>query len=186
MCPTFVTVKATDISPTEFGVLFTRYRNRFVSVAVSYVRNRPDAEDLVAEAFTKFWDDRETIELYGPPEAYIRGSVRNKCLDYLRTLVTREKVEQTLQEERRRAIQVEMDYLREEDSSWMFEPEVQETFRHFLNEIPDLRRQIFCAVKYDGLTYNETALRLGISPRKVKREISIVLNDLRKALKGSF
>lgn len=160
-----------------------RYRKKFISVAASYVRNESDAEDIVAEAFTKFWDNRETIELSGTPEAYILSMVKNKCLDYLRSAATRERIEQHIQNEKLRAVQVEIDILASDDNNWMFEPEVRKSFHGFLNELPELRREIFSAVKFDGLTYNEAALRLGVSPRKVKKEISAVLNSLRAAVK---
>ncbi len=61
---------------------------------------------------------------------------------------------------------------------------MRDIFNGVLNELPELRRRIFCAVKFDGLTYVEAAIHLGVSPRKVvKREVSAVLNGLRSALK---
>lgn len=60
---------------------------------------------------------------------------------------------------------------------------MRDIFNGVLNELPELRRRIFCAVKFDGLTYVEAAIHLGVSPRKVKREVSAVLNRLRSALK---
>lgn len=179
-------MKATDISPTEFGHLFAKYREKFISVASSYVHNISDAEDIVAEVFTKFWDNRATIEIAGSVEAYLLAMVKNKCRDHLRNVSTRLKNEGIIQTELYNAIQSEITVLNNGNKEWLFDPDVRDTFKSFLNELPELRRRIFCAVKFDGLTYVETALHLGISPRKVKREVSAVLNGLRSALKDCF
>lgn len=47
------------ITAQEFSRLFIRYRDRFVSVAMSYIRDEVVAEDIVAESFTNFWDNRD-------------------------------------------------------------------------------------------------------------------------------
>ena len=46
--------KTLIISPPQFGEIYRRNRDKFVTVAKSYVREEHVAEDIVAEAFTKF------------------------------------------------------------------------------------------------------------------------------------
>lgn len=176
-------MKATDIGPTEFGYLFAKCRDKFISVASSYVHDTSDAEDIVAEVFTKFWDNRATIEITGSVEAYLLAMVKNKCRDHLRTISTRLKSEGDIQSELYNAIQAEIDVLDHGSKEWLFDSDIRDIFNGVLNELPELRRRIFCAVKFDGLTYVEAAIHLGVSPRKVKREVSAVLNGLRSALK---
>lgn len=45
---------AKDITPNEFGRLFLKYRDRFISIARSYTRDEVVVEDIVAESFTNF------------------------------------------------------------------------------------------------------------------------------------
>lgn len=63
--------KTLIISPPQFGEIYRRNRDKFVTVAKSYVREEHVAEDIVAEAFTKFWDNRNEMEEVMLPEAYI-------------------------------------------------------------------------------------------------------------------
>lgn len=172
-----------DLSPAEFGFLFGKYRAKFVSVALSYVHNRSDAEDIVAESFTKFWDSRDTLVIKGAPEAYILTMVRNRCLNFLRDKAGRARIEQNMMEEEKRAIQAEINALERIDTDRLFDPEFRNIFKNILDELPEPRRQILSVVKFEGLTYNEAALRLGISPWKIKRELSAALNSLREALR---
>ena len=172
-----------NLSPTEFGILFGRYRSKFVSVAMSYVHSRIDAEDIVSEAFTKFWDSRDKVDIKGQPEAYIMTMVRNSCLNHLRNKAGRARIENNIKEEEKRAMQSEIYALERMDADALFDQDFRELFKSILYELPEQRRKVFSAVKFDGLTYNETALRLGISPWKVKREISAAIRSLRNALK---
>lgn len=176
-------VNMKNLSPTEFGILFGRYRTKFVSVAMSYVHSKIDAEDIVSEAFTKFWDLREKVDIKGQPEAYILTMIRNKCLNYIRDKAGRARIENNIKEEEKRAMQSDIYALERMDADVLFDQDFRKLFKNILHQLPEQRRRIFSAVKFEGLTYNETALRLGISPWKVKREVSAAINSIRKALR---
>ena len=74
----------TDINPLDFGKLFMKYKDSYIAIARSYVRDLAVAEDIVSESFTTFWDKRENIDIKTSPEAYILRSVKNRCLNWLR------------------------------------------------------------------------------------------------------
>ncbi len=40
-----------------------------------------------------------------------------------------------------------------------------------LANLPDLTREVFCLIKLDGLSYRESARRLGLSERQVERHL---------------
>lgn len=170
------------MTSAEFSDLFARYWNRFILISASYVRDRKAAEDIVSDVFTKFWDDRNRITLQGPPEAYILRMVRNRSLNYLRDNLSHERIQNSIKDEQLCALQVEADSLSENTADWLFSPEIGPVFQTFINNLPPLRRKIFNYAKFEGMTYAEIAVRLGVTPRKVKREISAVLNCLRNVL----
>ena len=74
----------TDINPLDFGKLFMKYKDSYIAIARSYVRDLAVAEDIVSESFTTFWDKRENIDIKTSPEAYILRAVKNRCLHWLR------------------------------------------------------------------------------------------------------
>lgn len=171
------------VTPIEFGRLFVEYRDKFVSIAFSYIHDRASAEDIVADSFTRFWDMRESIVLTGPPQAYILASVRNRCLNYLRDKANRMRIEQSIQDRAMKIFTAEINSLASKELDWLFNSEIEETFTGFVASMPEERKSIFLASRKDGLTYNEIALRFGFSPRKVRREISKALESLRQVLK---
>ena len=172
-----------DMTPQEFGALFTRYRDKYVTIAMSYVRDQSVAEDIVAESFTAFWDNHDRIELRTAPEAYILQAVKNRCLNHLRDRMTRMRIRQEMHTDAYKALIVETEMLASEDLGFLFEADVAKIFREFLSSLPMQTRDIFCASRFEGLTYNEIAEKYGITPRKVKREISQTLSRMRARLK---
>lgn len=174
---------ASSISAEEFGRLFLRFKDKFISIACSFTRDRAAAEDIVTESFTAFWNGREHIELKSLPEAYVLQSVRNRCLNYMRNKAVRMRIEGDINSVSARAVEMEADILSEESISFLFRDEVQEIFMNFMKTMPDLTRKIFLASRMEGLTYNEIAERYGVTPRKVKRDIQKVLESMRVSLK---
>ena len=174
---------ASSISAEEFGRLFLRFKDKFISIACSFTRDRAAAEDIVTESFTAFWNGREHIELKSLPEAYVLQSVRNRCLNYMSNKAVRMLIEGDINSVSARAVEMEADILSEESISFLFRDEVQEIFMNFMKTMPDLTRKIFLASRMEGLTYNEIAERYGVTPRKVKRDIQKVLEIMRISLK---
>lgn len=176
-------MRANNISSRQFGELFLKYKDKFLAIAVSYIRDETAAEDIVVESFTNFWEKREEIELTTLPEAYIMTSVKNKCLNYLRDMETRMRVEQRMQDNAYKAVQAEISIMESEDMNRLFYSEVAKIFKNLMEAMPELTREIFYSSRFRDMTYNEIAEKYGVSPRKVKREIQKVLEDIRTSLK---
>ncbi len=171
------------ITCQEFNSIYTTYRNKFCSIAKSYVRDATVADDIVDECFTNFWDNREKITLTDIPEAYILQSIKNKCLNHLRDKANHMRIHQQMQENAYRAMMMEIDFLVHDNMGILFENEVRNIFMNKLKTCPELSRKIFMASRFQNMTYDEIAAKYDISPRKVKREIQKMLEMLRKELK---
>lgn len=69
----------------SFDQLYAEYKDRFILIASSYLRDKTSAEDLVTDCYMHFWENRKEIcaSTKNIP-AYILGMVRYKCIDALR------------------------------------------------------------------------------------------------------
>lgn len=172
-----------NISAQEFGQLFLRYRDKFVSIAMSYLRDEVAAEDIVSECFTNFWDMRDRIEITTVPEAYILQSVKNKCLNYLRDKSTRMRIQQQMHSDSYRAVMAEIGVLGKNEFGIIFRSDIAAIFKKMMDEMPESTRRIFFSSRFEDLTYNEIAAKYGVSPRKVKREIQHVLEIMHISLR---
>ena len=172
-----------EITSQEFGQLFRKYRDRFIAIARSYVRDEVAAEDIVAESFTVFWDSRKEIDIATVPEAYILQMVKNRCINYLRDKANRLRIQQKMHEDSYKAIMAEIGVLGKDELGLIFRSDIATIFKNLLDSIPESTRDIFLASRFENLTYNEIAEKYGVSPRKVKREIQHVLEIMRISLK---
>lgn len=172
-----------EITSQEFGQLFLKYRDRFIAIARSYVRDEVAAEDIVAESFTVFWDSRKEIDIATVPEAYILQMVKNRCINYLRDKANRLRIQQKMHDDSYKAIMAEIGVLGKDELGLIFRSDIATIFKNLLDSIPESTRDIFLASRFENLTYNEIAEKYGVSPRKVKREIQHVLEIMRISLK---
>lgn len=88
----------------EFGELYKRYKARFESFAVGYVQDRLIAEDVVADAFIYYWENRSRLDADCNAAAYILTTIRHKCLNYLRALQVRMRVHNEVGDLQRRVV----------------------------------------------------------------------------------
>ena len=68
-----------SIDLVSFNKLFTEYHERFVRFAYTYVDNYMEAEDIVMEAMTYYWEDM-TLVLGGNPRAYMGTAIKNESV----------------------------------------------------------------------------------------------------------
>lgn len=181
-----ILMRIPDINPQDFGKLFMKYRDSYVAIARSYVRDLAVAEDIVSDCFATFWDKRESIDLRTSPEAYILRAVKNRCLNWLRDNAKFVQAEGSLDPETNLKIKSmlsEISILESPGMADFFGSEVEAIFKDFLSEMSDLPRGIFLSSRFEDLTYDEIALKYNVTPRKVKREIQKSLEKLRSCLK---
>ena len=75
--------------------VYAEYRTYFVRIAVSYVRDRMVAEDLVSDTFLKIWESRTETTPRNLP-AYLLTALKRKCLDYLRDQAIHLRIQQNM------------------------------------------------------------------------------------------
>lgn len=173
---------ASEITAEEFAELFLRYRERYISIARSYTRDYEAAADIVTDCFEAFWNSRSCLELKSLPEAYILQSVKNRSLNYLRRTDVRMRAGDLQDTEMLKILELDMAFLGEDHTSFLFEAEVHSIITKCLASFPNETREIFIASRWGGHTYQEIASICNVSERKVKRDISKVLAALRIAL----
>lgn len=162
--------------------MYGKYSARFIEIAMSYLQDRMEAEDVVSESFMTFWDSRETAELPESLPAYILGIVKHKCLDHLRSRQSSQKrtfniYEQACMDAKVRILQ--NDSLTQK----LFEDEIVTIFERELQKMPPMTASVFYASRVEGKTYKEIAEALGIPVRTVTREIQNGLAAMRRSLK---
>jgi RNA polymerase sigma-70 factor (ECF subfamily) len=134
-----------------------------------------DAEDVVQEAFVQLWQARNTC--HGLVRSYLYGTARHLALDLRRHGAVRPRSAGRL-----RPAQLAQPPPRPDE---IFDGRaLAETVEHVLAGLPQRRREVFVLVRYHGMSYQETAEVMGISPQTVANQMSAALGELRRALES--
>lgn len=157
-----------------FRLLYARYYRRLVGYADRFVQSREEAEDLVQDAFVKFWEKRRALENVSV-SALLFTMVRNGCINYLKRQALLDIrgvdwLENLGGEERLFHLDfcpgVEMDFLYKE---------LEAQIPIVLGSLPERSQEVFLLSRREGLKNREIAERLAISTTAVEKHIKRAL-----------
>ncbi|HKB56629.1 MAG TPA: sigma-70 family RNA polymerase sigma factor [Lacunisphaera sp.] len=142
--------------------------------ARQWTRSFADAEDVVQEAFIRYW--RHQRQLPGDPQALLITSIRRAALDQARR-------------EARRVAREEKSGGGLEEHSFMFDPqpgddaERRQEIEAALQHLPVEQREVLVLKIWNELTFEQIAETLGIPPNTAASRYRYALAALRKELK---
>lgn len=163
----------------EFDISFRLLYLPLGMYALRIVNDAESAEDIVAEAFTKAWQQIESGKEFDNFKSYMYRSVRNGCISFLRnkkdilsldTMVTSDSQTD------------ELGNIPEVDEETVDTSMRDAKIWNAIEELPERCREVFLLSKRDGLTNEEIAEELGISIKTVKNQMTKAYGRLREAL----
>ncbi|MDQ6479421.1 RNA polymerase sigma-70 factor [Dyadobacter sp. LHD-138] len=82
---------------SDFQILFSTIYNGLVYFACNILDDRDDAEDIVQDAFVKYWNSKDEIAPdIAAQKSYLYSTVKNSCLNFLRHKIVAKKYEDQL------------------------------------------------------------------------------------------
>ncbi len=157
----------------EIASIYASEYGRLQKLVSHLVRNRATSEDLVHQVFLKVMAQEEAPNNW---PAYLNRAVRNLALNHLRDNVHKSEVSLA-------------DHDFSEIADGMPTPEVIALYRSELRRVlkavaalPIRRREAFVLNKFEGLSYDQIAVRQGISRNTVISQIVSALVDLKHHL----
>jgi len=158
-------------------LLFRRLYPRLVSYANKYLNNTDEAEEIVQEVFFRIWKDREKLDDRKSINGYLFKAVKNNCFNLLQHW----KVENKYAD----LINYVYQSLPEENNAYenFIAQELEIDFQKALHHLPVECRKIFELSRFEGLKYQEIAVKLNISIKTVETQMSRALQKMRLQLK---
>ena len=166
------------ITLENFERLYSEYKPRFIIIARSYIRNNMAAEDIVTDSFLYFWENKDKLNITTTIQAYILGSVKHGCLEWLRNQKNRLKIQQQIHTTAYRSIKAKITVLESTNPEASFTAEIKSIIECQINKM----RQSFLYNRSEGKTYQEIAEITGINVRNVTANIQRALAIMRIAL----
>lgn len=167
--------------PHGLEEVYAEYRTYFVRIAVSYVRDRMVAEDLVSDTFLKIWESRTETTPRNLP-AYLLTALKRKCLDYLRDQAIHLRIQQNMHQTSARVVGERIARLEANDPQNLMMSEALAIIERELRRMPEQRRRIFIAHRYEEMSYREIAAVYELSEGQVTYELRAAKEALKDYL----
>ena len=166
---------ARNDDPVAYKELFLSFYNPLLRFALTLVKSRELAEEVVSDVFMNIWEKRKRIDSITNLKVYLFIAVKNTSLNYIskqRKNLT-DKVDEA-------DIEFESIYFNPEQL--MVTAEMVARIRAAVDELPPKCKLIFKLIKEDELKYRDVAEILGISVKTVESQIAIALKKIGQAI----
>ena len=165
----FIGLKRRD--EAALSVLFDTYYEKLYLFAEKYIYNSDKAHDIVQDVFLKIWENAERLELTSSIQHYLFASVRNGCLNYLKSLQIEDRNNRKYAEA----------YIESQNVDMVDDEELLARVRQVLDELPEKCREV-CLLRFvEGYKYAEIAARLDMNENTVKAQLHRGMERLKQA-----
>jgi RNA polymerase sigma-70 factor (ECF subfamily) len=155
-----------------FEWVVERFREPLQAFARRLQPGQVEPEDIAQEAIAQIWLRRESLRPDGSVRAFLFTTVRNLSLNARRMVAIRATHRSDLP--RPQAFRSPL-----ED---VLGSELRKITDDAIRGLPPRRRQVFTAVKLDGLSHREASEALGISPQTIANTLNAAMMELRSSL----
>lgn len=154
-----------------FEYFFEKYSKVLFHFSYKLLKSRVDAEEIVQNVFLKIWEKRSQVN----PEQPFRP--------YLFTIALNDIRKSFIEKAKREMFKVELfDFLVEQAN----DSDEELNFGYYLklldqeiDRLPEKRRAVFLLLKKEGLTVNEAANFLNVSPKTVENQLTAAIKTIR-------
>lgn len=158
-----------------FDTIYEKYCRRLFGFVIRYVKQEPDAEEIVQDVFVKIWENREKINAYSSFESYLFTISYNSAISLLRKRIHEKKYLEHLKH-------IQQEYIAPELTDELYFNELNSKIQSLLSELTPRQKEIFLLSREQGLTHDEIAKKLGISINTVKNHMVSVLSFLKSSI----
>ncbi len=158
--------------PTEgaYTALYERNADMVFAIALSYLRSREDAEDVVADVFAQIFEERTEFQNLQHERAWLITAVKNRCRNHLRHWSRKQRTDEEIPE------QVRSD-----------EAKVRlHTVMDIIAQMPERYRLPLVLHTIQGYSVSETAQILNTKESTITTRISRAREILNKKMGGEL
>ena len=159
----------------KFKERFEVYYPMLCRIAVGYIPDTQECEDIVQECFIAVWNNGKHNLEEKEFLSYMVRAVKNNCISFLR----KPKLQMvSLEETSETSLQTMVQAC---DAEPMNNPD--EVLQQVLSVLPPKCKEVFLLSKLHGLKYQEIATELGISVKTIENQMGKALKLIREHLK---
>lgn len=160
---------------TLYGGCFTP----LLRFAVSIVKTKEAAEEIVADIFIKLWEQRNKLSAIQNLRVYLYVSVKNACLNYLSK---KNKDIITYFDD----YEVDTAIVETNPEELLITAEMKRKIEEAIDNLPPRCKMIFRLIREEGLRYKEVSEIMDISVNTIDVQMAIAVKRIAKAINLDF
>lgn len=157
-----------------FNKLFRCFYAPLVRFCFRFVADEDVAAEIVQDLFVKLWTNREKLNISSSFKSYLLRAVRNSAITYINK-------ERSHAETNMRVYSEHVEVV--DPSDELQSKNLEKSYREVLAAMPEKRREVFLASRFEGLKYAEIAEKQGISVKTVEAHMGAAIRQLKEGLK---
>ena len=154
---------------------YQTYWEDVLDTAFKRVRDEEVAQDITQEIFISIWENRERLNIEGSIEAYFKGAVKYKVINYFKSSMIKEKHKEDI------ALLTRDDTAASAENLLLLK-DLNQQFDEALKDLPEKMRVIISMSRKQEKSIQEISAELNLSAQTVKNQISSALKLLREKL----
>lgn len=161
-------------SAYAFQQIFDKYKDRIYKVAMSYVKDKHLAEEIIQDVFTKVWTHRHSLLELRSFEAWLYTVGKNRIFDYNKKKIADWKAHLGYHSQKSESVN---------DSERLLQSKEYKELLHIAQQqLTDQQLLIFKLAKEENMSYKQIATHLNLSPLTVKTHLARAMNTLKNHL----
>lgn len=161
-------------SAYAFQQIFDKYKDRIYKVAMSYVKDKHLAEEIIQDVFTKVWTHRHSLLELRSFEAWLYTVGKNRIFDYNKKKIADWKAHLGYHSQKGESVN---------DSERLLQSKEYKELLHIAQQqLTDQQLLIFKLAKEEHMSYKQIAAHLNLSPLTVKTHLARAMNTLKNHL----
>lgn len=167
----------------DFKQLYIAYFAKLVRFAKEYVFSEEDAENIIQDVFLIVWDKRDSLDYLENIQAFLFRLTKNKCVDFLRHKIMSAEKKEVLRENLLQEYTYNLLSMEQFDENRAGGEDMDKTIEEAISSLPEKCREIFILSRFEGMSHQEIAKQLQLSPSTVNNQISMGMKKLKRMLK---
>ncbi|MEL6922891.1 MAG: RNA polymerase sigma-70 factor, partial [Bacteroidota bacterium] len=157
-----------------FRQIFDQYYKYLVVTAYNYVNDDAKAKDLTQDVFVELWKKRADIVITSSLKSYLRRSVINKALNWIKSQKRFDFGDESLDQN---WTSTETDAIRQLEGA-----DLQAIIQTAIDGLPERCRTVFKLSRFENLSHKEIAAQLNISTKTIENQMTKALKIIRAAV----
>lgn len=161
-------------SAYAFQQIFDKYKDHIYKIAMSYVKDKHLAEEIIQDVFTKVWMYRHSLLELRSFEAWLYTVGKNRIFDYNKKKIADWKAHLGYHSLKNESV---------DDSERILQSKEYKELLHIAQQqLSEQQLLIFKLAKEENMTYKQIAAQLNLSPLTVKTHLARAMSTLKSYL----